>query len=112
MAAMEQPNSTVEVVLVATNQEGELEGVVRRLHRALPARAGDAWRLTIVDHASSDATLAVARRLSEELDHVRAVHLAERLDGRALRARWAGSSAGVVALAEADADTDIEQLPA
>ena len=61
---------TVEIVVVAVDQAATLDTSVRRLHRHLVEHFPRTWRLTIADHASTDDTLAVARRLAGALDGV------------------------------------------
>ena len=56
------PHVEVEIVVVATDQAATLDTSVRRLHRHLVEHFPRSWRLTIADHASTDDTLAVARR--------------------------------------------------
>src|SRR3954464_5304656 len=85
-----------EIVLLAADQEEELEAIVRRLHRTLGERF-QGWLLTIADQGSSDGTVSVARRLSSHLPNVRVVDLGERLDRRTLRQRWAAGTGTTVA---------------
>jgi protocatechuate 3,4-dioxygenase beta subunit len=100
----------VELVVVATDQAATLDASVKGLHRHLADRFPPLWRLTIADHASTDATLTVAHRLAAELDRVAVVHLPERLDRKALRATWGRSPAEVVAFLTVTPERDLDAL--
>src|SRR3954469_18043826 len=98
-----------EIVLLTANQQEELDGIVRRFHRALAERLDD-WQLTIADQGSSDDTFNRAQRLSAELANVRTIQLPGRLDRRALRRRWAAGVGATVAFVELGIDTDIDRI--
>ncbi|HTN78778.1 MAG TPA: hypothetical protein VMK16_03810 [Acidimicrobiales bacterium] len=104
----------VELVVVAHNEVRTLDDSVRRLHEHLTEHGAAlfpcGWAVTIVDHASTDATGAIADRLAAELDRVAAMHLSERLDRRALRAHWVASPASVAAFLTPAPDADLGAL--
>ena len=100
----------VDVVVPVYNEEVDLERSVRRLHEYLASRFPLTACITIADNASTDATAAIAARLSAELPGVRAVHLTERGRGRALRAAWSGSDARILAYMDVDLSTDLDGL--
>jgi glycosyltransferase involved in cell wall biosynthesis len=75
----------VEVVVPVHNEEHVLEASIRRLHAYLTASFPFAFRITIADNASTDGTWPLARRLAQRFPSVRAVRLAEKGRGRALR---------------------------
>jgi putative flippase GtrA len=87
-----------------------LDGSIRRLHEFLCANMPYAWRITIADNASTDATYFLARELVRELPGVGVVHLAEKGRGRALRAAWLASEADVVCYMDVDLSTDLRAL--
>jgi len=66
--------------------------------------------VTIADNASVDRTWSIAQWLAEVLPGVRAVHLDEKGRGRALRAVWQASDAGVLAYMDVDLSTDLAAL--
>jgi glycosyltransferase involved in cell wall biosynthesis len=99
----------VEIVIPAHNERFALEGMVRRLHGYLTAAPfPPAWRIVIADSASTDGTLAIARRLSYELEHVEVLHLDQPGRERALRLAWSRSDARTVY----DMDVDLSADPA
>ncbi|MDF5752315.1 bifunctional glycosyltransferase family 2/GtrA family protein [Spongiactinospora sp. TRM90649] len=98
----------VEIVIPVHNEERVLESSVRRLHGYLAGMFPYGFRITIADNASTDATWPVAKGLAADLPDVRAVHLAEKGRGRALRHVWAGSDADVVAYMDVDLSTDLD----
>ena len=100
----------VDVVVPVYNEEVDLERSVRRLHEYLASRFPLTARITIADNASTDATAAIAARLSAELPGVRAVHLTERGRGRALRTAWSASDARILAYMDVDLSTDLDGL--
>jgi glycosyltransferase involved in cell wall biosynthesis len=101
----------VDVVIPVYNEQRLLDTSVRRLHRFLSrADFPHDWRIVIADNASGDDTLAVARALAAELDHVEVIHLAQKGRGRALRRAWLSSDAAVLAYMDADLSTDLRAL--
>jgi putative flippase GtrA len=100
----------VEIVVPVHNEEHVLEASIRRLHGYLAATFPFAFQITIADNASTDATWPLALRLAGQLPHVRAVHLAQKGRGRALRQVWGASDANVVAYMDVDLSTGLEAL--
>jgi glycosyltransferase involved in cell wall biosynthesis len=100
----------VEIVVPVFNEEAALEGSIRRLHRFLRDGFPFSWRILIADNASTDGTLALARRLAAALGGVDVLHLAEKGRGRALRAAWTASEADVVCYMDVDLSTDLRAL--
>jgi putative flippase GtrA len=104
------PAPVLDLVIPVYNEEIDLEPCVRRLHDHLTVNFPYAFRLTVADNASTDATLAIARRLSAELPDVTVVHVAEKGRGRALRTVWLASDAAVLAYTDVDLSTDLNAL--
>ena len=100
----------IDIVIPVYNEEADLEGSVRRLHRYLTDRLPIPARITIADNASTDSTHPLARRLAAELPDVRVVHLDQKGRGRALRAAWSASDAGVLVYMDVDLSTDLDGL--
>jgi 4-amino-4-deoxy-L-arabinose transferase-like glycosyltransferase len=100
----------VEIVVPVHNEQRVLEASISRLHGYLAASFPFAYRVTIADNASTDATWPLARRLAEQLPHVQAVHIAKGGRGRALRQVWGSSDADVVAYMDVDLSTGLEAL--
>jgi len=100
----------VEIVIPVYNERLALEGSIRRLHGFLTATFPFSWRIVIADNASTDDTLAIARRLTYELEGVEAIHLLAKGRGRALRAAWSQSPAQVVCYMDVDLSTDLSAL--
>ncbi|MDQ6773226.1 MAG: glycosyltransferase [Actinomycetota bacterium] len=101
---------TVDVVVPVYNEERALSASVRRLREYLTAEFPFPALITIADNASSDATLAVAHMLAEELPGIRVVHLDQKGRGRALAAAWLTSDAEIVAYMDVDLSTDLAAL--
>jgi putative flippase GtrA len=100
----------VEIVIPVYNEEHDLAPSVRRLHRYLGERFPFSFRLTVADNASTDRTWEIAQALAAELPGVRALHLAGKGRGRALRAAWSDSDARVLAYMDVDLSTDLAAL--
>ncbi|WP_216215205.1 bifunctional glycosyltransferase family 2/GtrA family protein [Amycolatopsis aidingensis] len=100
----------LDLVIPVYNEETDLEECVRRLHAHLRESFPFRCRITIADNASTDGTLAIARRLAGELPEVRVTHLPEKGRGRALRAVWSASDATVLAYLDVDLSTDLAAL--
>src|SRR6516164_2579995 len=105
-----QRATDVEIVVPVHNEQQDLEPSIRRLHHYLTERFPLRWQVTIADNASQDQTWGIACRLATELDGVRAVHLAAKGRGLALRVAWLSSNASVVAYMDVDLSTDLDAL--
>ncbi|HUE25650.1 MAG TPA: glycosyltransferase [Solirubrobacteraceae bacterium] len=100
----------VEIVVPVYNEKRVVEGSVRRLHAFLSDGFPFSWRIVIADNGSTDGTLAVARRLSYELDGVDALGVRERGRGRALHVAWSSANAYVLCYMDVDLSTDLGAL--
>src|SRR4051794_11179125 len=100
----------VEIVVPVYNEERALPRSIRRLHEFLGRDFPFTWRVVIADNASTDGTLAVARRLAHELPGVSVLHLPEKGRGRALRAAWSATDAEVACYMDIDLSTDLRAL--
>jgi glycosyltransferase involved in cell wall biosynthesis len=100
----------VAIVVPVYNERLQLEGSVRRLHGFLSSGFPFSWQIVIVDNASTDGTLAIARRLTYELDRVETIHLPAKGRGRALRAGWSRVDARVHCYMDVDLSTDLSAL--
>jgi glycosyltransferase involved in cell wall biosynthesis len=104
------PAARIDIVVPVYNEEAVLQSSIRRLHEFLADEMPYAWRIVIADNASTDATLAMARALALELEHVTVVHLERKGRGRALRAAWTASDADVLCYMDVDLSTDLRAL--
>jgi len=105
-----QPALDVEIVVPVYNEARVLQESVWRLHRYLTEHVTVAWRITIVDNASTDTTFEIARSLEQTLPDVAAVHLDRKGRGHALKTAWGVSPARVVAYLDVDLSTDLAGL--
>lgn len=103
---------SVDVVIPIYNEEQELEDNIRKLHSFLKAQNLDfVWNITIVDNASTDNSLTIARRLATSLPGISVLHLTEKGRGRAVKAAWQRSTATYVAYMDVDLSTDLASFP-
>ncbi|MFI1810926.1 glycosyltransferase [Streptomyces sp. NPDC020422] len=100
----------LDVVIPVFDEEKDLEPCVLRLHEHLSRTFPYAFRITVADNASTDATPDVARALAARLSGVRSVRLEQKGRGRALRAVWSASDAPVLAYMDVDLSTDLNAL--
>jgi putative flippase GtrA len=103
-------DAVVDIVVPVHNEESDLGPSVRRLDAYLSTEFPYPYSITIADNASTDGTWAEATTLAAELGRVRAVHLAEKGRGRALKAVWSASAAPVLAYMDVDLSTDLRAL--
>jgi putative flippase GtrA len=104
------PAARIDIVIPVYNEVTVLQDSIRRLHEFLSHEMPYAWRIVIADNASTDATLAMARALAFELDHVTVLRLERKGRGRALRAAWTASDADVLCYMDVDLSTDLRAL--
>ncbi|KAB2973606.1 glycosyltransferase [Streptomyces sp. SS1-1] len=110
LPAADAGTPVLDVVIPVHNEEKDLQPRVRRLRDHLARTFPYAFRITIADHASTDATPRVSRRLAAEFPEVVAVRLERRGRGRALRTVWSASDALVLAHLDVDLSTDLDAL--
>ena len=104
--------ASVDVVVPVYNEERALPGCIQVLRSHLAEQLPFEWTITVVDNASTDATLRVATELAEDDHRVRVLHLGRKGRGRALRTAWEWSDADVVAYMDVDLSTGLDALRA
>ena len=100
----------LDIVVPVYNEEADLPRCIRTLHAFLAADVPYRSRITVADNASTDGTLAVARRLAAELTDVEVIHVPDKGRGGALWTAWMASPADVVAYMDVDLSTDLSAL--
>ena len=97
----------VEVVVPVYNEEAALPESIPILCAYLETYFPYRWTVVIADNASSDDTLAVARKLAADDPRVSVLHLDEKGRGRALKAAWLASEADIAAYMDVDLSTNL-----
>ncbi|GIF72109.1 glycosyltransferase [Asanoa siamensis] len=97
-----------EIVIPIKNEARVLEASVRRLYAYLVQHFPYRFRITIAESGATDASPDIARRLEDEFDEVRYVHIDLRGRGLALREVWAASDADIVCYMDADLSIDLD----
>ena len=109
---MEAKKKSLQVVIPVYNEEAVLEESVLKLRdflgKNMPAYD---WQIIVADNASTDRTLAIARRLSKKFNDVGFIHLDKKGRGRALRKAWTHTKADIVSYMDVDLSTDLEAFP-
>lgn len=100
----------VEIVVPVYNEAPQLARRVTALRGFLDESFPFTALVTIVDNASTDDTMQVARALSESVPGVAALHLPRKGRGYALRSAWSTSIAPVVAYMDVDLSTSLPAL--
>ncbi len=100
----------LDVTVPVYNEAHVLERSIGTLHAYLREHFPFTWRITIVDNASTDGTLDVARRCAETFEHVVVLHLDRKGRGLALREAWTRSDARVCAYMDVDLSTGLDAL--
>ena len=105
--------SSVDIVIPVYNEEHSLPRCVATLIPFCGSHLGNYdWQVVVADNGSIDGTLRVAERLaSENLGHLRVVHLDEKGRGRALKRTWSESDADIRIYMDVDLSTDLIHLP-
>ena len=101
-----------DIVIPIFNEDVQLADSVSTLCSFLDRHARDltpfSWNIVIADNASTDASWQIAMSLCDWCpDQVRALHLARKGRGYALKQAWLSSRAAVVAYMDVDLSTDI-----
>lgn len=103
--------TTLNVVIPVYNEAAELAESVATLHRYLAETLSDfAWRITIVDNASTDTTLEVASGVAKKLGSVYVLHLDQKGRGRAVKHAWSTYAADISAYMDVDLSTDLKHF--
>ncbi len=105
-----QRMATVDVVVPVYNEERALPGCLEVLRSYLDDQFPFEWTITVVDNASTDGVLRVAKELAERDDRVRVLHLDCKGRGLALRTAWQYSDADVVVYMDVDLSTSLDAL--
>ncbi len=103
---------SLNIAIPVYNEEAELEQSVKTISEYLKTALSDfSWNIAIVDNASTDSTLAIAKRLSKTMPHVRYHHLDEKGRGRAVKKAWMESDDDILAYMDVDLSTDLKHFP-
>ena len=100
----------VEIVVPVYNEAAQLAARITALRSFLDESFPFRALVTVVDNASTDDTMEVARTLAETVPGVAAMHLPRKGRGYALRSAWSTSSAPVVAYMDVDLSTSLPAL--
>lgn len=104
--------ANVDLVIPVYNEEHVLTQSIATTLGFLERHPEHEWRIVVANNASTDGTLAVARRLEKEHPgKVAALDIPVKGRGIALRIAWLTSPADVCAYMDVDLSTDLAHLP-
>ncbi len=105
-------NIIVDVALPVYNEEKELEANTLKLYKFLfkTYKEGN-FQITIADNASTDQSLQIAKKLSNNYKEIKYVHLSRKGRGRAIKKVWKESQSEVCAYMDIDLSTSLEDFP-
>jgi glycosyltransferase involved in cell wall biosynthesis len=103
---------SVDVVIPVYNEVKVLESSVDRTLALFAEHPRFEWRVVVADNGSNDGTSELARRLeAEHPGQVKALVLAIKGRGLALKEAWTTSEADIVSYMDVDLSTDLQHLP-
>lgn len=101
----------VDVVIPCLNEVKVIRDSVEKTLACFDQNPQYEWRIIVADNGSTDGTAEVARAMELEDPRVKALVLAIRGRGLALKEAWTTSTADVVSYMDADLSTDLAHLP-
>ena len=100
---------SIEIVIPIFNEKRELTENIERLHSFLDKNFKEVkWRILIVDNASTDQSLLLAKKLTARKSNVGYLHLDDKGRGRAVKKAWMQSQADYLAYMDVDLSTDLK----
>ena len=102
---------TVDVVIPCLNEVKVIRDSLEKTLACFDANPQYQWRVIVADNGSTDGTSEVVRQMETEDPRVKALVLAIRGRGLALKEAWTTSTADVVSYMDADLSTDLVHLP-
>lgn len=103
---------SLDVTLPIYNEENELEKNTLKLHKYLLDQYGKGnFKITIADNASTDGSLSIARKLSQNYKEIGYIYLPLKGRGRAIKKSWRDSSAEILIYMDIDLSTRLNSLP-
>lgn len=102
---------TVDIVIPIYNEEEELVQNITKLHGYLKKHLKSFfWRVVIADNASTDKSLLIAKKLSNQYTGVAYVHLNLKGRGRAVKKVWKEGKSDICVYMDVDLSTDLNSL--
>lgn len=103
---------SLNIVIPVYNEERELKDSILTLVRYCQIHLKDIdWIVTVVDNASLDQTYEIAQKLEHEFSCVKAVHLAQKGRGRAVKYVWSHSKQDILSYMDVDLSSDLKHFP-
>tara|TARA_Y100000034_G_C6841539_1_gene380825 strand:- start:322 stop:1062 length:741 start_codon:yes stop_codon:yes gene_type:complete len=99
----------IDVVIPCLNEEKVLKQSIIKLRNFLKEDMSNYdCNITISDNGSTDSTLEIAKKLSEEYPDIKYNRLEKRGRGRALKKSWSESEADILSYMDVDLSTDLK----
>src|ERR1051325_6185624 len=101
----------INLTIPVYNEQEALPSTIAKLVPFLSSSCHHDWEIVIADNGSTDSTLAVARKESQNYSRVRVAHLDCKGRGRALKYVWRMSQADILSYMDVDLSTDLGAFP-
>lgn len=103
----------IDVVVPVYNEEKDLQKNITKLYQFLKKNFSRYnWQIIIADNASTDKTLNIAHKISQQFPEIKVLHLDQKGRGRALKIAWSQSQSDIVSYMDLDLSSDLSFFPA
>jgi glycosyltransferase involved in cell wall biosynthesis len=103
-------NKKILLVIPVYNEKKILVESIKKLENYLTENIIEDWIIIIANNASTDKTKEIAEELTKKHSKIKAIHLAEKGRGNALKYVWTNFKADIYAYCDVDLATDISNL--
>lgn len=97
----------ITIVIPVFNEARSLRENMSCLYAFITTQREMDWEIVIANNGSTDQTLEIASRFSQERPKVRVIHINQKGRGRALKQAWTQSDADVLCYMDADLSADL-----
>jgi len=101
---------TIDFVIPVYNEEKVLEKNICRLREYLINNEKNNWRIVIANNGSSDKSLEIAKRISNQYNNVEYIHVKKKGRGYALRDAFENSKADICIYMDIDLSTGLSAI--
>ena len=101
----------IDIVLPVYNGERYIGENIKKLHQWVKENFDYEFVIIVVNNASTDNTLNIAKKIETELPHeVKVIDISQKGRGIALRSGWENSNADICAYTDSDLSADLKHI--